>query len=98
VLQLFFLSALDFLTASFAGCLDPGLDRWSDRYHWSKGSHESVTHTGRATTELAEAGRLAGEGSFSSVVKMKAGAPPAEPNFVRNLFLVGLRKAETPEE
>jgi TolB-like protein/Tfp pilus assembly protein PilF len=57
--------------------------------------------TERAAAELAEARRLRGEGSFSSIAKMKAtgyfGVPKTRAMFETTYF-VGLRKAGMPEE
>jgi predicted Zn-dependent protease len=57
----------------------------------------------RAATELAEARRLIGEGSFSSIAKIQAsGSWKSLSPKTRALFeateLVGLRKAGLPEE
>jgi adenylate cyclase len=56
----------------------------------------------RAATELAEARRLRGEGSFSSIAKMKRGvwrslSPKARALYEATYF-AGLRKAGVPEE
>jgi adenylate cyclase len=58
---------------------------------------------GRAASELAEARRLSGEGSFSSIAKMKAGGlwrslSPKTRALDEATFFVGLRKAGVPEE
>ena len=57
--------------------------------------------TERAAAELAEARKLRGEGSFSSIAKIKAGVPRLSPN-IRALaeatYFAGLRKAGVPEE
>jgi adenylate cyclase len=57
--------------------------------------------TGRAATELAEARRLAGEGSYSSIASMRAkgywGVPKVRALYEATFF-VGLRKAGVPEE
>src|SRR5262249_20581048 len=56
----------------------------------------------RAAAELAEARRLVGEGSFSSIAKMKADAPRSASPKIRALaettYYAGLRKAGVPEE
>jgi adenylate cyclase len=57
----------------------------------------------RAATELAEARRLRGEGSFSSIAKIKASRlwrslSPKTRALDEATFLVGLRKAGMPEE
>jgi len=57
----------------------------------------------RAATELAEARRLRGEGSFSSIAKFKAGGlwrslSPKTRALFEATELVGLRKAGMPEE
>jgi tetratricopeptide (TPR) repeat protein len=59
--------------------------------------------TERAAVELAEARRLAGEGSYSSIAKMRAGGYWAAPSpKIRGLleatYFAGLRKAGVPEE
>jgi TolB-like protein/Tfp pilus assembly protein PilF len=58
--------------------------------------------TERAAAELAEARRLRGEGSYSSLAKMKAGTWSSEPPTIRALseatLFAGLRKAGVPEE
>ena len=55
----------------------------------------------RSAAELAEARRLAVEGTFSSIAKMKAGIPSSVPPTSRALFditfFAGLRKAGMPE-
>jgi len=56
-----------------------------------------------AATELAEARRLSGEGSFSSIAKIKASGSwkslsPKTRALDEATFLVGLRKAGVPEE
>ncbi len=57
--------------------------------------------TERAAAELAEARKLGGEGSYSSIAKMKAGGSWLAPK-IRALFettyFVGLHKAGMPEE
>jgi adenylate cyclase len=57
--------------------------------------------TERATAELAQARRLAGEGSFSSIARLRArgswGAPKIQALYEATYF-VGLRKAGVPEE
>src|SRR5215471_7633701 len=57
--------------------------------------------TERAAAELAEARRLAGEGSYSSIASMLArrnwGVPKIRALF-ENTYLVGLRKAGMPEK
>jgi len=69
---------------------------------WLASAYALRDETERAATELAEARKLAGKGSFSSVAKMKAGAPSSEPPSIPALFEVtyfaGLRKAGIPEE
>jgi hypothetical protein len=57
----------------------------------------------RAVTELAEARRLRGKGSFSSIAKMKAGGfweslPLKTRSFWDATFYAGLRKAGVPED
>ena len=57
----------------------------------------------RAAAELAEARRLRGEGSFSSIAKMKAGGSwgslsPKTRALVEATYFAGLRKAGMPEE
>jgi len=59
--------------------------------------------TERAAAELAEARRLAGEGSFSSIAKMRAGAwwaasSPKIRGLLEATYAAGLRKAGMPEE
>jgi len=58
--------------------------------------------TERAAAELAEARRLAGEGSYSSIAKMRAGAYWAASSKIRGLleatYFAGFRKAGMPEE
>jgi predicted Zn-dependent protease len=57
--------------------------------------------TERASAELAEARRLAGEGSYSSIAHLRAavnyGVPETRALFETTYF-VGLRKAGMPEE
>jgi adenylate cyclase len=57
--------------------------------------------TGRAAAELAETRRLAGEGSFSSIARLKAsrswGVPKTRAMYEATYF-AGLRKAGMPEE
>jgi Flp pilus assembly protein TadD len=58
---------------------------------------------GRAASELAEAQRLRGEGSFSSIAKMKASGAwrslsPKTRALLDATELAGLRKAGVPEE
>jgi TolB-like protein/class 3 adenylate cyclase len=55
----------------------------------------------RAATELAEARRLRGQGSFSSIAKMKASGYfglPTVRALAETTYFVGLRKAGVPEE
>ena len=57
----------------------------------------------RAAAELAEARRLRGEGSFSSIAKMKAGGSwgslsPKVRDLFEATYFAGLRKAGMPEE
>jgi TolB-like protein/DNA-binding winged helix-turn-helix (wHTH) protein/Tfp pilus assembly protein PilF len=59
--------------------------------------------TERAAAELAEARRLAGEGSFSSIAKMRAGAfwaasSPKIRELLEATYFAGFRKAGVPEE
>jgi tetratricopeptide (TPR) repeat protein len=59
--------------------------------------------TEHAAAELAEARRLAGEGSYSSIAKMRAGAwwatsSPKIRGLLGATYAVGLRKAGVPEE
>jgi hypothetical protein len=56
-----------------------------------------------AAAELAEARRLAGEGSYSSIAKMRAGAywassSPKIRGLLEATYFAGLRKAGMPEE
>jgi len=55
----------------------------------------------RAAVGLAEARRLGGEGSFSSIARLRSGGLGAEPK-IRTLvgatYFAGLRKAGVPEE
>jgi tetratricopeptide (TPR) repeat protein len=57
--------------------------------------------TGRAATELAEARRLSGEGSYSSIARLRTrgywGIPKIRALYEATFF-VGLRKAGVPEE
>jgi hypothetical protein len=57
--------------------------------------------TEHAAAELAEAPRLRGEGSYSSIARLKAGGQFGVPK-IRALFettyFAGLRKAGVPEE
>ena len=57
----------------------------------------------RAATELVEARRLSGEGSFSSIAKMKGGGlwrslSPKVRALTEATYFAGLRKAGIPEE
>jgi len=56
----------------------------------------------RAVAELAEARRLVGEGSFSSIAKITAGGPrslsPKTRALAEATYFAGLRKAGVPEE
>jgi hypothetical protein len=55
--------------------------------------------TERATAELAEAGRPHGEGSFSSIARIRTEAPSAPFRALwETTYLAGLRKAGVPEE
>jgi tetratricopeptide (TPR) repeat protein len=56
--------------------------------------------TERAASELAEARRLGGEGSYSSIARMRAGywGAPKIRALVDATYLAGLRKAGMPEE
>ena len=57
--------------------------------------------TQRAAAELAEARRLAGEGSYSSMAKLRAAdswLPPRIFALYEATFGVGMRKAGVPEE
>jgi hypothetical protein len=61
--------------------------------------------TERAAAELAEAQRLAGEGSFSSIARLKArlkadgaGGVPKTRALYEATYFAGLRKAGVPEE
>jgi adenylate cyclase len=59
--------------------------------------------TERATAELAEARRLSGEGSYSSIAKMRTGAywaasSPKIRGLLEATYFAGLRKAGVPEE
>jgi TolB-like protein/class 3 adenylate cyclase/Tfp pilus assembly protein PilF len=57
--------------------------------------------TERAATELAEARRLRGEGSFSSIARMRGGGLYAAPKIralLEATYFAGLRKAGMPEE
>jgi predicted Zn-dependent protease len=64
-------------------------------------AHALKGETERAAAELVEARRLAGEGSFSSLARLKAAQPWGVPK-IRALFeatlFAGLRKAGMPEE
>jgi len=56
-----------------------------------------------AAAELVEARRLRGEGSFSSIAKLKAGGlwrslSPKTRALFETTYVVGLRKAGVPEE
>ena len=67
---------------------------------WLAAAYGLKGETERAATELAEARRLGGEGSYSSITRMRAG-PMGLPK-IRALseatFFAGLRKAGMPEE
>jgi hypothetical protein len=55
----------------------------------------------RAAAELAEARRLKGAGSFSSIARLRAGGLGAAPKIralVEATYFAGLRKAGMPEE
>jgi len=57
--------------------------------------------TDRATAELAEARRLAGEGSWSSIARLRANTryeTPAILALAEAIFYEGMRKAGVPEE
>jgi TolB-like protein/DNA-binding winged helix-turn-helix (wHTH) protein/Tfp pilus assembly protein PilF len=58
--------------------------------------------TERAAAELAEARRLRGEGSYSSIARLKAGGwsslPPKTRALLEATYFAGLRKAGVPEE
>jgi adenylate cyclase len=68
---------------------------------WLASAYALKGETERAAAELAEARRLVGEGSFSSIADMKAGGWWGVPK-IRALFeatyFAGLRKAGMPEE
>jgi len=68
---------------------------------WLASAYALKGETERAAAELAEARRLVGEGSFSSIADMKAGGWWGVP-IIRALFeatyFAGLRKAGMPEE
>ena len=68
---------------------------------WLASAYALRGETERAATELAEARRLAGESSFSSVAHVKAegrwGVPEVRALFEATYF-AGLRKAGMPEE
>ena len=63
-------------------------------------AHGLKGETGRAAAELAEARRLRGEGSYSSIASMRAigylGVPKIRALYEATYF-AGLRKAGTPE-
>jgi predicted Zn-dependent protease len=70
---------------------------------WLASAYVLKGETDRAATELAEARRLSGEGSFSSIAKIKASGlwkslSPKTRGLDEATFLVGLRKAGVPEE
>jgi tetratricopeptide (TPR) repeat protein len=75
----------------------------TEPYHhsWLASAYALKGETERAAAELAEAQRLAGESSFSSIAHVKAeglwGAPKVRALFEATYF-VGLRKAGMPEE
>jgi len=68
---------------------------------WLAGAYALKGETERAAAELAEARSLSGEGSFSSIGRMKAGGWWGVPK-IRTLYeatyFAGLRKAGMPEE
>jgi adenylate cyclase len=70
-------------------------------HSWLASAYALKGETERAATELAEAQRLAGESSFSSIARVKAeglwGVPKVHALFEATYF-AGLRKAGMPEE
>jgi predicted Zn-dependent protease len=68
---------------------------------WLASAYALKGETERATAELAEARKLRGEGSFSSIARIKANPDWGVPK-IRALFeatyVAGLRKAGVPEE
>ena len=68
---------------------------------WLASAYASKGDTERAATELAEARSLGGEGSYSSITRMRASTRYESP-IIRALaeatFYAGLRKAGMPEE
>ena len=69
---------------------------------WLAAAYGLKGETERAAVELAEARKLAREGSFSSIAKMRVGRPSWQPPTIGasldSTFLAGLRKAGMPEE
>ncbi len=70
-------------------------------HNWLASAYALKGETDRAATELAEARKLLGKGSFSSIAQMKAignfGVPETRALFEAT-YLAGLRKAGMPEE
>ena len=68
---------------------------------WLASAYALKGETDRAAAELAEARRLLGEDSFSSIAQMRAhgyfGVPATRALF-EDTYLAGLRKAGVPEE
>jgi predicted Zn-dependent protease len=72
-------------------------------HRWLASAYALKGETERAAAELAEARRLSGNGSPSSIPQAKASAArdfaaPAIRAMVETTYLVGLRKAGVPEE
>jgi tetratricopeptide (TPR) repeat protein len=71
-------------------------------HSWLAAAYGLKGETKRAAVALAEARKLADEGSFSSIAKMKAAGRAWYPPTIRALrevtYLAGLRKAGVPEE
>jgi len=69
---------------------------------WLASAYALQGQTERAAGELEEARRLAGQGYFSTIAKMKARSSTSEPRAIRDYFeatyFAGLRKAGMPDE